>query len=374
MEKSNIHIYINNFIAFLIFSVLNLFLRKREYEYSKSILFINSGQIGDLLVSSILLENEDHFDNFNSLYFLIKDEYLELFENYKGRFKIIGYNPYLYKYFIPYKLKLLFFLRKKNFYKCINLTSARGIINDELSILAGAKEVFCLNSNWKYLKKLFGERMERHYTGILSKNKFNEYDKHIELLKIFKNNNAISFNSNFLFSIEGIKLNYVDRSDILIAPFSSVGNRDWSIENYKRLISLFNKDLKIILLGNKKQKLDLELIANRLENVEVFAGKIKISEIALFMMKTRIFIGNDSGLSHIALKQGIPMIVILGGGQYGRFLPYKFYNSNQQFFLSYPLDCYGCEWRCILKEKECITKITVEDVFNLALMLMNKVA
>ena len=72
----------------------------------------------------------------------------------------------------------------------------------------------------------------------------------------------------------------------------------------------------------------------------------------------------------MALKLDIPMIVILGGGQFGRFFPYQFRDSNKQYFLSYPLECYGCEWNCKLKEKECITKINVKDVFNLAMEIL----
>lgn len=373
MKKSTIHIYINNSLAFIIFYFLKVFYKKIKGNYSNSILFINTGQIGDLLVSALLLENEEFFKEFDSLFFLIKKEYMELFTDYSGRFKIISYNPILYKYFLPYKLKFLNKLRKEKFKKCFNLTAARGIINDEMAILTGAKEVYCLNSDWKCLKKLFGAKMESYYTDVLMKNTFNEYDKHAELLRKFNINGKIKYGNYHVFNIEKKKSDFVKyNSDILIAPFSSVRNRDWPIDNYKKFISLLNGKYRIILLGNKKQRSDLEKIGNNATNVKILAGELKLNEIPYLMSNTRLFIGNDSGLSHMALKLNLKMIVILGGGQYGRFLPYKFTESNKQFFLSYPLSCYGCEWNCKLKEKECITKITVKEVFDIATKILTK--
>lgn len=371
MGKSFFYIYIKNFIAFIIFSILKIFFKTRKRNYSKSIIFINSGQIGDILVSSLILENEDFFDEYNSLCFLIKKDYLGLFHHYNGKFEIIGYDSYKYKYSILYKIKLLKFLSARAFEKCFNLTAARGIINDELAILTGAREVFCLNSNWKYLKKLFGKRIEKYYTKVLSKSTFNEYEKHLELLREFNSDKVIAFNNNYLFNFNK-QLTMQNEKIIIIAPFSSVRNRDWPIKNYQKLLSRLGNKYKILLLGDKNQEKDLNMIAKNIRNVEVLAGKLKYFEIPQIMMKAKIFIGVDSGLSHIALKLNLQTIVILGGGQYGRFLPFNYDNSTKIYFLAYPLDCFGCEWNCILDEKECINIIGVEEVASLALKLIEE--
>lgn len=139
----DLYIYGKNAFVLIQYRVLNFFLKSEKRNEKKSILFINTGQIGDLMVSSLLLDNDDIFDN-SRVYFLIKDKYLELFKEYYGKVEIIGYNYQRYKWSIFFKIKFIKYLHSLKLSKCYNVTSARGILNDEMSLLSGADEVYCL--------------------------------------------------------------------------------------------------------------------------------------------------------------------------------------------------------------------------------------
>ena len=153
-------IYIKSLIDLFILVILRLLL-KPFFAKSNNILFINTGQIGDLIVSSIILENDIVFEGKGEIVFVVKDQYLQLFKNYNGKVKILGYNYIKYKYSLLYKYKFLMNLRHIGFKKCYNLTTARGILNDQMALLSGAEEIYCLNSNWKYLTNFFGKKLDK---------------------------------------------------------------------------------------------------------------------------------------------------------------------------------------------------------------------
>jgi ADP-heptose:LPS heptosyltransferase len=101
------------------------------------------------------------------------------------------------------------------------------------------------------------------------------------------------------------------------------------------------------------------------------AGKLKLGEIEMLIKRSLLFIGNDSGLSHLALKADVPMIAIIGGGNYQRYFPFKQTDTRQ--FLYHTMDCFGCEWKCHLKEKYCLTKVDPAEVFKKAIQLLELV-
>lgn len=348
---------------------------------NKSILFINSGQIGDLIVSSTLFENEQALlANYKRIVFLFRDDYKELFFNYAGCIEIKYYNYFKYKFNPFYKFRLLKGLRDVNFKYCFNLSAARGILNDEMAILIGAGETFALNSDWKHLKKLFGGKMDSFYSEIIGNTVFNEYEKHFFVLKHLLINPSICFNSvtnNFLFNLKAsnpiIDKMVVDKREIIaIAPFSSNTTRDWPLEKLISLIALLVKDnYRIVILCSKKQSSKLNGIENVDNQVIILNGILQLNEIPLFLTQTKVFLGLDSGITHIAIRLGIPTVALIGGGMFGKFLPPPF-SCDFNKFLYESCEYFNCEWRCRYKEKNCINNVSVEVVYEALLFLSNK--
>ena len=82
-------------------------------------------------------------------------------------------------------------------------------------------------------------------------------------------------------------------------------------------------------------------------------------------------VSNDTSAVHIAVAVNTPVICILGGAYYGRFLPYPELPEKQIILetVSYSMPCYGCNGDCIypLKKNEpapCITNISVDAVWE----------
>ena len=108
----NVFKKISNILSYLLFRLLRLIFYRQSTGETGNILFLNTGQIGDLVVSSMIFDNDDAFKSESNVYFLMKQEYFSLFNNYKGKVNILTYNYNKYKFSIFYRIKLL---KKLNF-------------------------------------------------------------------------------------------------------------------------------------------------------------------------------------------------------------------------------------------------------------------
>jgi hypothetical protein len=61
---------------------------------------------------------------------------------------------------------------------------------------------------------------------------------------------------------------------------------------------------------------------------------------------------------HAACAVGTPNAVLLGGGHFGRFMPY----DGATVAAALPLDCFGCDWRCRFDRPVCVRDVPVEVV------------
>jgi len=214
--------------------------------------------------------------------------------------------------------------------------------------------------------------MDREYDGMLYKEKANEYDKHIELLKginIDKNKNITVENKKVFNVIRPIP-NLIKGEFITLAPLSSDIKRSWGLENYKSLCEKLSSKYKIVLLGSENEKDKLEFIKNGNENILNTGGMYNISDLPSIIKKSVLYIGNDSGLTHIALKLDVPLIAIIGGGNYGKFFPLEEENPKVVYLYD-EMDCFGCDWNCIYKERFCLTNVTLDEVVSALTLLFN---
>lgn len=152
--------------------------------------------------------------------------------------------------------------------------------------------------------------------------------------------------------------------------------KEWPLENYVKLTKLIrerwtNKNIYFLLLGSNldiPSALIFKKIVPSSSNIIDMVGKTSIQESAALIKGTDYFIGNDSGLLHIAAASGIPVIGIFGSSCYHRFGPW----GKRAKSVSINLDCCPCNQNhqidrcssCIYKENLCMKKVTPQHVFN----------
>lgn len=156
----------------------------------------------------------------------------------------------------------------------------------------------------------------------------------------------------------------------VVIAFRAVGeSRRWGIDKYteltKRIISEY--DLKVVLVGLDVDRLDGDKIAlaageSRVSNQ---AGKTSVRELTSVISQAGMFIGNDSGVAHLAAAVGAPVVVLSGADDPKETSPLA--SKKKLLYLS-NLECISCvKNKCLLNGDQfmqCMTGISVDMVMN----------
>ena len=139
----------------------------------------------------------------------------------------------------------------------------------------------------------------------------------------------------------------------------------WEAERYAeladRLIAAFDAD--VILFGAPQESGMAARIALAMRNHACnLVGATQIGELPALLSTCRLFIGNDSGAMHVAGAVGVPVIGIFGSTD-----PEGTRAMTPQFTLiREPVDCSPCFLRKCPIDHRCMTRISVEGVFEAA--------
>lgn len=106
--------------------------------------------------------------------------------------------------------------------------------------------------------------------------------------------------------------------------------------------------------------------------LQSLAGRTSLLDLIAVIAGAEVVVGNDSAAMHLAAALGTPAVCVLGGAQYGRFLPYGVAAPAGQPLprpVVHRMDCFCCDWRCIYKLTRdatalCVALIAVDAVMD----------
>lgn len=140
----------------------------------------------------------------------------------------------------------------------------------------------------------------------------------------------------------------VDKKDDLITihPGASKPERAWHAERFGVLCQKLIKQyrIKIILLGTSEERPLLKKISEFCppDKVNVVPA-FNLNEIIQLLKMSRLFIGNDSGLLHLASLVGTPVVGIFGPGHSDTTGP--FLDAQKQEIITRNYPCSPCRQR-----------------------------
>lgn len=355
--------FVKNIVAVIYQKLLLFFLNNKECLSEKNLLFIETEKIGDIVVSSKLLEDNNLFSNYDNVYFLVKSEYKDLFKYYKGKVQIISFDHKRFLSSLYYNYRFAKYLKNLSVSEVYNISQARGQINEVLTQITGAQAKYATNNSPIYLGKWFLNYWNTKYTGLLFDNIENEYDKINQLLLRF-NSNCSDFSgprSTFTTNQTGI---FNKNPYVVINPYSSDRAKDWDISNYKNLIERLLLITNVCVLCSTNQK---ESALNEFKSFlgipQFLLSTADLSETSSIISNATLFIGNDSGLTHLALKLDVKTVAIIGGGTYGRYFPAPGKDAIAKYFYK-ELDCFKCNWICKFDKPACLSGVTVNEILD----------
>jgi ADP-heptose:LPS heptosyltransferase len=169
----------------------------------------------------------------------------------------------------------------------------------------------------------------------------------------------------------------------VLSPGASWPGRMWPLERFAAILAEFHEKngWKAVLCGSSQEKkLCREVIDKASVDALNLAGETSLPELVEVIRNAELVVANETSFVHIAAAVGTPSVCILGGGHYGRFMPYdieKDTNKQQPLPIIHKMDCFNCNWRCryVVKKKSavpCIEKITVNEVYESIKLLLDK--
>ena len=120
--------------------------------------------------------------------------------------------------------------------------------------------------------------------------------------------------SNFKFQIS----NYA-----LLHPVAAFDTKQWATENFARIAEYLSaKGLQIVAVATEKEREVLENL-QKLSNAPItIFDDLSLPEITALASHARIFVGNDSGIAHIAAAVNAPSVVIFGSSNRNHWRPW----------------------------------------------------
>ena len=128
---------------------------------------------------------------------------------------------------------------------------------------------------------------------------------------------------------------------------------------------LTEDNIKVVLFGSGSDVILADEILNAIKSdlINNLVGKLNIRQTAAVISKCKLFIGNDSGLLHVAASVGAPTISIFGPTAPWDKVPI---GENHCYFYSNetcsPCFKYGKFPDC--KDQKCFERINYIDIFN----------
>jgi ADP-heptose:LPS heptosyltransferase len=152
---------------------------------------------------------------------------------------------------------------------------------------------------------------------------------------------------------------YSDRL-VCIHPSSSEEIRRWPREKFREVCKrLGHKNINVVLIGSKSDRVLVEYIARDISSVISLSGQVTIGQSAAVIRKSAVFIGNDSGPFHLAIAVKTPAVGIIGGG-----LPeYHLYRREDIRIIKKETQCAPCR-NSACRHKTCLEAITVDEVLQ----------
>ncbi len=103
-----------------------------------------------------------------------------------------------------------------------------------------------------------------------------------------------------------------------------------------------------------------------------WTGRTSLAGLAAVLAGAELLVGNETSAVHIAAAVGTSSVCIVGGGHYGRFMPYSVEKGDERPLpvpALHAKPCFHCDWRCVYHPPKgtpvpCIDEVTVQDAWN----------
>jgi ADP-heptose:LPS heptosyltransferase len=158
----------------------------------------------------------------------------------------------------------------------------------------------------------------------------------------------------------------------VIFPGGSWVGRQWPVSAFAAAVDAVHAAFgwRVVVCGTAKESFLCEAISAEAGPPLVdLTGRTTLNETVELIRGAKLVIGNETSGVHIAARVGTPSVCILGGGHYGRFLPYPSTVEMRPVPVVHRMPCFNCDWRCTQPHKAggavpCVLDVSVDEVLE----------
>ena len=161
-----------------------------------------------------------------------------------------------------------------------------------------------------------------------------------------------------------------DRSEVIVLhPGSGSKRKVWPSERFLDLVDYLRERLhsRLLIVLGPAEGAEIRKTFERMERepgdtVPILAKGLSLLQLASVMAECRLFIGNDSGISHMAAALGLPVVAIFGPTDQKVWSP----RGKKVFVVRREIPCSPCPqerfFQC--QHLECLRRIEIGDVLK----------
>lgn len=170
-------------------------------------------------------------------------------------------------------------------------------------------------------------------------------------------------------------ITFTEENYYVLFPGGSWAGKQWPIEKYAALareIYQLTHWVGVVCGGSGEESLGDALVELADVPLHSWIGKTSLRELVAMIEKAKLVVGNDTSAIHIAAAVSTSAVCVLGGGQYGRFVPYVVDGETDRplpIAVINRMECFECNWKCKFSPSlrsliPCIAQISVAEVFE----------
>lgn len=147
----------------------------------------------------------------------------------------------------------------------------------------------------------------------------------------------------------------------LIHPAAAFATKQWAADRFARVVEfLADSGFATVAIAGPSEKEVLDsLIANC--SAKIVTLDLTLPEVTALAARSQLFVGNDSGIAHIASAVGIRSVVIFGSSNIAHWRPW---NQSASEVVFEEMECQPCHGYFCEKfeQPECILRVPVSRV------------
>ncbi|NIO03706.1 MAG: hypothetical protein GTN74_03575 [Proteobacteria bacterium] len=159
----------------------------------------------------------------------------------------------------------------------------------------------------------------------------------------------------------------IDPDGLLIVAHPGSGSpaKNWSVANFlylaKRLFTAYMAQV-LFLVGPGEEEIKKDLRRPLGSRLPVIFDGFPLPQVAAILERCQVFVGNDSGMTHLAAAVGVPVVAIFGPSDPIRWVP----KGSEVRLVRKAVSCSPCEREAMSRcdSRHCLSEISSDDVFR----------